>query len=158
MIIKVSEACYRNRDVRVARRRARAGNDSHLFRDDVIVAPLVPSSLGSIRPQRRFDGGRRRRRRRLPASLVFFLRNFPTHSPLTSPSLSGSAIVTGAIRWWWSRTDRQAGGEENSESAFASSLHFTWVAYSFRRIKCDDAVALLFSLLLRLHSLRLYSH
>ena len=92
----------------------------------MIVAPLVPSSLGSIRPQRRFDVGRRRRRRRLPASLVFFLRNFPTHSPLTSLSLSGSAIVTGAIRRWWWWTDRKAGGGENSESACLlvfTSLH-----------------------------------
>ena len=60
----------------VAIGRARAGNDSHLFRDNVIVAPLVPSSFGSIRlHKRRFDGGRRHRRRRddflLPPSSSF---------------------------------------------------------------------------------------
>ena len=129
MIIKVSEAYDRNRDViRVARRRARAGNDSHLFRDNVIVAPLVPSSLGSIRSSRRFDVGRRRRRRRLPASLPRLLSPQFSHSLSShlSLSLSGSAIVTGAIRRWWWWTDRKAGGGENSESACLlvfTSLH-----------------------------------
>ena len=94
--------------------RARAGNDSHLFRDDVIVAPPSDRSV-VLRVDLMLDDDDDF----LPPFLPLLSPPF-SHSLSSHLSLSGSAIVTGAIRWWW--TDRKAGGE-NSESDFPSSLH-----------------------------------